>query len=59
MHTDAIMLFIQGLAVLTTIDLCYHNRFKFLACFGRQLSILAVISRRSAFENAAIAAPES
>jgi hypothetical protein len=54
MHADAITLPIQVLAVLTAFNLCDHNRFKFLACFGRRLSILAVIGSRSSFETAAI-----
>jgi hypothetical protein len=54
MHTDAIVLPIQVLTVLTTVDLCDHKRFKLLAFFGRRLSIFAVICSRSSFETAAI-----
>jgi hypothetical protein len=54
MHTDAITLPIQVPAVLTAFGLCDHKGFKFLACFGRRLRILAIISGRSSFETAAI-----
>jgi hypothetical protein len=54
MHTDAITLVIQVLAVLTALDLCDHKGFKFLACFGSQFDILAIIRSRSSFETAAI-----
>jgi hypothetical protein len=54
MRRDTITLPIQVLAVLTAFDLCDYKRFKFPACFGRQLSILAVITSRSSFETAAI-----
>jgi hypothetical protein len=54
MHTDSITLPIQVLAVLTAFDLCDHKGFKFLAFFGGQFGILAIISNRSSFETAAI-----
>jgi hypothetical protein len=54
MHTDAITLPIQVLAVLAAFDLCDHKGFKFLACFGKQFDILAIIRSRSSFETAAI-----
>jgi hypothetical protein len=55
LHTDAIALRFQILAVITTLDLCDHKSFKFLAYLGSRLSILAVKSRRFFFDTAAIA----
>jgi hypothetical protein len=54
MYTDAIIFPVQVLAVLTALDLCDHKHFKFLTCFGEQLSILAEISSRSSFEAVAV-----